>query len=69
MLRDNFGYDGTNEDAREFVETVNQISKLLNGLSFDFGENGGKDVTTFKQTSGGLQVDLTRLYIPPNPNP
>ena len=70
MLRSNFGYDGNNADAKEFVETVNRIAVLLNGLSFDFGAaNGGTDVTTFEQTGKGLKVDLTRLYMAPPPTP
>lgn len=66
MLRDNFGYDGNNPDAKEFVETVNAIAKLLNGMSIDFGVNGGTDVALIRQ-EGGLKIDLTRLYLAPPP--
>jgi len=66
MLRDDFGYAGPNAAAKEFVDTVNQMAKLLNGMGIEFNnESGGKDVTRINQTQGGLKIDLTRLVIPP----
>lgn len=63
MLRDNFGYNGNNADAKEFVNTVNNIAKLLNGMEMDYGkENGGTSVAVFTQEDNGLKIDLTRLF-------
>lgn len=66
MLRDNFGYNGNDETAKAFVETVNAIARLINGMQFDFGEtNGGTNIADIRQDPDGLLIDFTRLYIPP----
>jgi len=61
MLKNNFRYSGTGRTL-EFVDVVNQIASLINGMTFDFGAvNGGKSIADVTQNSDGLNVDLTRL--------
>lgn len=69
MLRDNFGYNGSNDTAKEFVDTINQMAKILNGLKVDMGGNrGGTDIVNVIQKGDGLVLDLRNVEIqPPTP--
>ena len=67
MLRSDFKYTGSDKNKAEFVETVNQLARLINGLKFDWGVNGGLDITNVEQTNNGLIVDFQRVEIPYTP--
>ena len=67
MLRSDFKYTGSDENKAEFVETVNQLARLINGLKFDWGVNGGLHITNVEQTNNGLIVDFQRVEIPYTP--
>lgn len=64
MLKSDFKYNGSSQVSKEFVDTVNTIAKLINGMSVDLGPNGGTDVAKIEQNESGLKIDMTKLYIP-----
>lgn len=67
MFRDDFGYAGNNPAAKELVETINGMAKLLNGLQFDMGPSGGTDVVKIAQRGDRTVIDMSQVYIPPVP--
>lgn len=68
-MRDDFNFTGSNQATKELVKTVNQLVKLINGMTFDMGQNGGTDVVKVTQGPNGLKIDMTQVAIPPFPTP
>ena len=62
MLRDNFGYNGSNPAAKELVETINAMAKLLNNITVDMGANGGVDAVQVNRMNEGINIDMSNVY-------
>ena len=63
-MRSNFGYNGSNPAAKEFVQTVNELVKMLEGLQVDMGANGSTDVVRVDKRGSSMKIDMSQVYIP-----